>query len=269
MHKRLALALTVAVAATAQTAEETAGETRQRYLRFACEGFADVHRMTNRQVRRMLAEGIASGDRRIVDLTVLALINLTILHDPDFRKLQARPWNSNRHIDKVPGLKRFLMAHWRAHAEGRDHEPPMTDIARPEWFRPSRMELLDPILDSGPKWKDWVWESRVRASVKWQTVPLVLATHWPRDPEVLALIWEVRDYHYARSYPDAESPRLAQLRDEMGFDTRWSYGTPDAVAVFLLDAGKFDTPEANALRDSVAAMEGRQRPASSVGTDRN
>ena len=187
MHIRWELALRVAtaVAATAQTTEETAEETRERYLRFACEGFADVHRITNRQVRWMLAEGIASGDRRIVDLTVLALINLTILHDPDFQKLQAHPWNSNRHIDKVPGLKRFLMAHWRAHAEGRDHEPPMTDIARPEWFRPSRMYLSDPILDSRPnsKWKDWVWESRVHVSVKWKTVPLVLATHWPRDPE--------------------------------------------------------------------------------------
>ena len=86
---------------------------------------------------------------------------------------------------------------------------------------------------------------------------------------MLALIWDVRDYAYTQSYPDAESLRLAQLRDEMGYDTRWSYGTPDSAVVFLLDAGKFDTPEANALRDSVAAMEGRQRSASSTGADRN
>ena len=52
------------------------------------------------------------------------------------QELQSSPWNSDRQIASVPGLKRFLMAHWRTHAAGRDHETPMTEIRRPEWFGP-------------------------------------------------------------------------------------------------------------------------------------
>lgn len=147
------------------------------------------------------------------------------------QELQSSPWNSDRQIARVPGLKRFLMAHWRTHAAGRDHETPMTEIRRPEWFGPWPEE------DYPPEIKDGVWAAFVHAS-QWRLIPNVLATHWPDDPEVLTLIWEARDYLYTLADTD-----------------------PDAYAANLFDRGKFDTPEANSLRETVA---GRSSPALQV-----
>ena len=89
--------------------------------------------------------------------------------------------------------KRFLMNHWRAHAAGRDHETPMTDIRRPEWFGPWPSEG-DSTPTEEEQAKDKVWEIFVHRT-QWQLIPNVLATHWPGDSEVLSLIWEARDHH--------------------------------------------------------------------------
>ena len=212
---------------------ESAEEMRERYLKFAAEGISDVQRVSNVEVWRTLRTGVESDDRRIVDLTLLALNNLTLLYVPEVRRIQVNPWNSDREINRVPGLKRFLINHWRAHAAGRDHEVPMTDIQRPEWFGPwpSEWASHDATAEEA---KDKVWETFVH-STQWQLIPNVLATHWPGDPEVLSLIWEARDHHVL-TVPDAD---------------------PVAYAVGLFDRGKFDTSEVNALRETKAAREGR------------
>lgn len=138
--------------------------TPRRYILFA---FADV-----------LAAGIASEDRRVIDLTLLALNNLTMLYEPAIQRVQANPWKSSRHIAAVPGLKQFLIAHWLAHAEGRDHEVPMTDIARPDWFGPFPETVMENgvRVETPAEFKDTRWSIRVHSS-QWDFIPLVLATH--------------------------------------------------------------------------------------------
>ena len=207
---------------------ESAEEMRERYLKFAVEGISDVQSVSNVEVWRTLRTGVESDDRRIVDLTLLALNSLTMLYVPEIRAIQANPWNSDREINRVPGLKRFLMNHWRAHAAGRAHEAPMTDIQRPEWFGPwpSEWPSDDPTTEEA---KDRVWETFVHGT-QWRLIPNVLATHWPGDPDVASLIWEARDHHLQTV----------------------SNADPVAYAVGLLNMGKFDTPEANALRETMA-----------------
>ncbi len=58
----------------------------------------------------MLAEGIASEDRRIVDLTVLDLNVQSPQHGPDLRWVQAHPWSSTRPIAEVRALQRVLIS---------------------------------------------------------------------------------------------------------------------------------------------------------------
>lgn len=221
------MSILVVVLAGFAAITESSEEKRERYLRFAAEGIADIQRVSNEEVWRMLREGVASDDRRIVDLTLLALSNLTMLYGPELRAVQSNPWNSDRQIARVPGLKRFLMAHWREHAAGRDHETPMTDIRRPEWFGPW------PAEDYPPEIKDGFWAAFVHAP-QWRLIPNVLATHWPDDSEVLTLIWEARDHLY--TLPDTD---------------------PDAYAARLFDMGKFDTPEVNSLRGNGGSGDGR------------
>ena len=236
--KRLIATLIAVAALVPLAAGEPMEQTRERYLRFACEGITDVNRISGDEVRRMLAAGIASEDRRVVDLTLLALNNLTLLYEPALRQVQANPWNSSRPIAGVPGLKRFLMAHWLAHAEGRDHEIPMTDIARPDWFGP----FPETVMENGVsvktprEFKDRMWSVRVHSS-QWDGIPMVLATHWPGDPEVLSMIWAVREYLYGQ--PDTD---------------------PDSFAVALFDRGRFDTPETNELREKSRTKPARTTP---------
>ena len=213
-----------ALGSSAAGAESTE-EMRERYLKFAADGIANVQKISNDGVLRMLRAGVESDDDRIVDLTLMALNTLTRLYTPELRAVQANPWKSDRGISRVPGLKRFLINHWRAHAAGRDFETPMTDVQRPDWFWPSE--------DFHDEVKDQFWEATVH-SPQWVLIPSVLATHWPNDPEVLELILEARG-HLA-SVPEAD---------------------PDVYAVGLFERGEFDTPEVNALRQTVAAREGR------------
>ena len=164
--KRFLATLIAAMTALAPVAAgDTTEPTRERYLRFACEGITDIHGVSGEEVQRMLAAGIASEDRRVVDLTLLALNNLTMLYEPALRRVQANPWKSSRPIAGVPGLKRFLMAHWLAHAEGRNHETPMTDIPRPEWFGPFPETVMEDgvSVETPAEFKDAMWSTFVHS----------------------------------------------------------------------------------------------------------
>lgn len=212
---------------------ESIEDTRERFLRFAHEGIADVNRVSDEEVRRVLAEGIASDDRHVVDLTVLALNLLTMQRLPALRRVQAYG-SPIRPIARTPGLKRFLIDHWRAHVQGRDREVADMGIPRPDWYgqwRPATFGKRGTDVELSPDVLDEFWNSTTNAP-KWGVIPTVLAAHWPRDPEVLDLIWECREYL------SAEVPATAA-----------------SETISLLDLGEFDTPEADSFRQAHSPAE--------------
>ena len=206
-------------------------ERLEEFLRFAYHGILDVNGVSDEHVHQVLAAGIASDDRRIVNLTLTGLNTLAYQRDPIFRRAQAygipiRP------IARVPGLKRFLIDYWHTHLTGGDHEVAL-DIPRPDWW-PILVEGRDSDhkVDLSSEDYDQLWEMLQTGPPQWHGIPLILAAHWPRDPDVLNVVWEAQELY-----------RHAEIRGMGGYNDV-------GMTRRLLDVGEFDTPEANAFREA-------------------
>ena len=214
----------------------------EEYIRFACCDILDTTRLSDEEVRRVIAEGIASDDRRIVDITLHGLNMLALQRVPELRRAQVHGTRI-RPITRVPGLKQFLIDHWRAHIAGKDHEVSF-DIPRPDWW-PELSIPRPPGADRPDMPDNWdqVWDITMNGIPKWQGIPQILAAHWPRDPEILEIIWEADEFF--RQTPVEEPKTLEPPLPPIVL--RYN---PDGMTLRLLDMGEFDTPEANAYREA-------------------
>ena len=176
-----------------------------------------LQEVSNRAANDMVAEGIASGDPLIEELTLWALGGLAQYIAGDqpsrFGKLPSRTFS------EISGLKKFLIAEWRGwHGKTGRNADEANRRAMDRWGQlpwdadgqqlPIDIEEYREALTSG--------------SSSWVLIPKILCVFWPGDQEVLELLWEMRDKDLS---PD----------------------TPRKV-LDLLILGAFATPEADEYR---------------------
>ena len=229
MNAKTAFGIFAATVALAAAGDSRIDPEIERYLRFSEDWIFDVAGVSDEQVHQIVAEGIASENRHVVDLTLRALNQLSLGRDPSVRRAMVGGATVTRPLARVRGLKRFLIDHWRAHLGGSDYELPL-DVPRPDWWPVTDMQTPQGEEPSSEE-LDELWQGLLQVR-QWEYIPRILAGHWPRDPEVLEVIWEDHDYLGSTS----------ATRD-------------------LLDMGEFDTEAANAFRAA-------HPPAGRLGTRR-
>ena len=176
-----------------------------------------LREVSNRAANDMVAEGIASGDPLIEELTLWALGGLAqhVAGDQPsrFGRLPSRTFS------EVRGLKEFLIAEWREwHRKTGRNADEANRRAADRWGQLPR-DADDQQLPIGI---EEYREALTSGTSSWVLIPQILCVFWPGDQEVLELLWEMRDKDLS---PD----------------------TPRKV-LDLLILGAFATPEADQYR---------------------
>ena len=143
------------------------------YQEFASVGMFDLE-LSNEDVNRLIAQGIAADNPRIVELTIRAMGAHAVSQNFEERHLSLPV----RTFATIPGLKHYLIGHWRDKIaqEGlvRKMPPPAGESSVPSAANP--------------------WVEIVESSPDWLIVPHILANAFPQDGDVHQLIWEMHAY---------------------------------------------------------------------------
>lgn len=148
----------------------------------------------------LVQAGIESGDSEAIDIVIRSLGNLgaVLAHDLPhaYSELPTRSFHA------VPGLKRFLIEHWREHhdqAGGSTFEVLNESLG----FHSS-----DGLTVTGPSPAEWGLEvtdsgdivdpealirELSRRAPSWPMIPQILSVYWPGDSEVEQFLYEMRD----------------------------------------------------------------------------
>ena len=188
-------------------------------------------RVSSETANSLVRAGIESGDPEAVDIVIRSLGSLgaVLAHDlpHGFEELPSRAFHA------VPGLKRFLMEHWReqhGRAGGSTFEALNDSLG---FSSPDGLTALSPPLtewglevnDAGDVVDpDALIRELSRRAPSWPMIPQILSVYWPGDFEVEQFLLEIRN----------------------------TDRTPSATftALHLLNVGKFTSEAANAFRIS-------------------
>ena len=182
-----------------------------RYKDFGKQGVLDTS-VSNHTANEIILAGITSNDAEIVNLTIKALSTLSVIIANDHRINPYGPVPS-RSFPEVPGLKEFLIDHWKKqHAENGYNNSDSLHQS---------LELKDGENDLPP---DIRWELLQERVIGWPSIPQILCVFWPGDADVHQLLWYFQDTDMSSTH------HMATLN--------------------LLNIGKFVTPEADAFRIS-------------------
>lgn len=202
---------TLFVLALAATAAASFADV-DRYRQFLLEGIYDSA-VSNADANALVLEGIESDDPEVVYLTVAAL-SVVAMHQnfPELNTGRGKP--PPRTFADVPGLRDFLIAHWREQND--THGRRFGDELLAETLAETNGEPMTLLVEPA------------RTSA-WRSIPGMLCWFFPGDPKVHEFVWEIHAL-------DVEANPMA-----------W-HGTHT-----LLNLGRFTTPEANAYRMSELA----------------
>ena len=211
--KMLRVWATLAVAVATMDAAAT---DQERYVEFAKTQVFALD-FPNSLAHRLIAEGLASDDPAIVDLTIYAMVGLadariSQMELQDHGILAAAYQLPDRALSEVPGLRDFLVGHFERAYDAWDGQAPARKLSLPE----DMGELSESDQEAA-------WFNRRISRPAWMAVPKVLSLNWPGDRVVHDFLLGGR--------------LLA-----------------NAGTVELLNVGGFTTPEANALRLHVLAQ---------------
>ena len=226
-----AFGIAVAVAETAQDVD--------RYRYFRDQGIFDAA-VSNQTANDIVRDGITSSNEVIVNMTIKALSSLAI--KVSFELPSPHGPIPPRSFPEVPGLKEFLIEHWKQQHEKNGYNieqairrsQGMEDDSDRGGIAAADMDLKeDSDLDPGASMA--TFEKRLPA---WVLIPEILCTFWPGDSDVQQLLW---------IFQDKDLSSNNQMR-----------------TLLLLNVGKFATPEADAFRISQLASPSGD-PVASVG----
>ena len=177
----------------------TSAQDIDRFRYFHEHGVMDPG-FSSQAANSLVREGIVSEDPKVVELTIRGLGNLAsaIAHDLPhaYAKLPDRTFQT------VPGLKQFLIEHWRE-----EHEK--VGFSTAEAIRDSTgIHLSDGVTETFPSPADWgleVTDAGEAADLNalldemdkrlpsWPMIPQILSVYWPGDSEVEQFLYEMRD----------------------------------------------------------------------------
>ncbi len=199
--KKAALFLALMVSAAASAADV------EHHRKFLLEGIYDAT-LPNGDAYAIVREGIKSGNSEVVYLTVAAL-GVVAAHqyaaNSGYELQTGRGKQPQWDFSEVPGLKEFLIGHWREqHARSGYHA-----------FGQERLEGIDPVtfLEQPPP------------SYAWKMVPSILCRFYPQDSEVHDLVWEI--------YETEATPRRTQTLAWLN-DCRFKTHEADAYRMSVL-----------------------------------
>lgn len=193
----LLLLLGIVMAASAQGID--------RFHYFQEHGVMDPQ-ISSQAANSLVREGIASGDPKVVDLTIRGLGKLAAVLAHDLP--HAYPMLPTRTFHTVPGLKKFLIQHWR-----QEHEKAGFSID--EALRGSLgFHTSEGVLVKIPSPAEWGLEvtetgepidleafvaELSKRTPAWLMIRQILSVYWPGDPEVERFLYEVRDTDTSRN----------------------------------------------------------------------
>ena len=180
--------------------------------------------VSNESVNQLLRSGLFSDDPTIVGLSLQAINGYAehVLED------RSGPFGSvpNRTIDQIPGLKQELLDVWRK--EHSKHGFNVSEIFQNQilskevqTFIQNTSKARTPSPDHLGREISELVEQRIKETHPWIEIPVTLCVFWPEDDNLHELIWEYRE-------KDSSVDSTALL--------------------YLLNLGKFVTPEANDYR---------------------
>ena len=199
----------------------SAGEDVERFRHFMEEGVMDPG-IPVATANELVREGIFSGQAAVVEMTLKAMREHAAYAANDF--LSRHVVMPNREFAQVPGLKEFLIDHWRVRNRESGHNT--SDVIERETSDTGDLELDEKTPEGGDTLTEGVWdgigqEVRERMSA-WTSIPLILAVYWPGDLAVEQFLYEMQD----------------------------SDGSPHMTltTLALLNDGKFTSEQANSFR---------------------
>ncbi|MCY4013231.1 MAG: hypothetical protein OXG82_11005 [Gammaproteobacteria bacterium] len=199
----------------------SAGEDVERFRHFMEEGVMDPS-MPAATANELVGEGIFSGHGVVVEMTVRAMGEHAAYVANDF--LSRHVVIPNREFAQVPGLREFLIEHWRVRNRESGHNT--SDVIERETSDIGNLELDETTPEGPDSLTEGVWE-RIGKEVRertpaWTSIPLILAVNWPGDLAVEQFLYEMLD----------------------------SDGSPHITltTLALLNDGKFTSEQANSFR---------------------
>ena len=166
-------------------------DTKKYFEWFMNEGINSPN-LSDEDARRIISVGIRSEKSEVVSLTVFTLALFSFGHElKGYPDFQPSQPALDRDSLQVPGLKTFLINYWRTQTTG---------------------------MDDDPRYPSW------------ELVPRALAFIFPRDADVLDVIWEI-----------------AATKQDRTYDLQ------------LMNLGKFNTPEVNRHRIESLFIEHNRR----------
>ena len=174
------------------------------------EGIFDEE-LSNRDVHELIERGILHKDQE-VQIATLGALFWYIHSEYSLGKWQLLNPSVLRHLEIIPGLKKFLMDTFE---QGR--------LRHPEVHLYEKQHTMEVLLEL-----EWIKRNgRLALSVEWawKEIPLLLAAIFPRDPDVLELVW----------------PGSNSLSDQQIKET-------NCGLLHVLNIGNFATDAVNSLR---------------------
>ena len=141
-----------------------------RYTEFHQEGVFDAT-VSNRDANAIVREGIESGDSEIVAATVAAL-GWFAAYQNHSQQSRVGPL-PRRSFSSIPGLKAFLVSHWREQYER-------------SGYNAFNQEVLDEVAPTAES-----MTVHPSPSFVWRMIPSILCTLYPGDAEVHDLVWDI------------------------------------------------------------------------------
>ena len=186
----------------------------ERFRHFMEEGVMDPG-LPAAAANELVAEGMANGRAEVVELTLKAMMqHAMFIANEDEDWLRRPAVFPNREFARIPGLRQFLIEHWRVRHRETGHN---TTAAIERATRD--------IGDSGDETEGAL--ERIAEEVRerlpgWPSIPRLLAVYWPGDPAVEQFLYERQE----------------------------SDGSPNKThtTLALLNHGKFTSEQANSFR---------------------
>ena len=238
----IVLAILAVGAVCAEDAEMAAYRHFMKFKYFAEEGVY-LGEVSNEAANAIVAEGIASSDTIIREVTLSALAGMA--HHEG--KSLPGPFGSlpSRNFSEVPGLKRFLIAEWYEwHAKtGYNLHAAQAQAARYKQHLSEGAEGVVAVVTM-----EKLREDMSTNASAWTLIPEMLCVYWPGDPQVLELLWKYRDADLspnapyrvlewlirgAFATPEANAYRMKILRDALSSPGDTKTGTVALAAVGL------------------------------------
>lgn len=164
----------------------------EHYDWFAKEAVYDSDLLSDAEAKELVRKGIASSDERVVERTIdsMALLARALkMTGPD--GLDRDSSQSRRTLDRIPGVKEFLIDYWRANRRVYDPEVGVEPYLR----------STDPSVPA------------------WHTIGGILVTFFPEDETVLRWIWEKAEWHKSTGN-DAHPRSTLMLLDRGNFRSK-------------------------------------------------